>query len=364
MLGHRRVCDRGSGQVRPELRARRADGAGHSEAGWEGIGLSEEVDDAGAVPAGQDRGGDAGDQGRDASTQGHARAASARGGTPRWNLAEWGAELVGTAVLLLGGVSAICLDFGAGSPVATVAPSPSLRLLLTGMLFAACGSLFAISPLGRLSGAHLNPSVTFGFWLHRRIEPVDVLGYMLAQCLGALLGVGVARLAWGQALTTAPVNWARTSPGHGLSAVAVAGVEALMTGVLLATIFLMVSHVRTARWTPLAVWVVVAVEVWQGAPYTGTSLNPARTLAPDLLSATFPAFWAYVAGPLGGATLAWLAVAVLARRRALTAKLFHDPRYRSVLRSELPVLATALESPVELVERLPWREPGRPRRSG
>lgn len=277
----------------------------------------------------------------------------------RWNLAEWGAELVGTAVLLLGGVSAICLDFGAGSPVAAVLPSSSLRLLLTGMLFAACGSLFAITPLGRLSGAHLNPSVTVGFWLHGKVHRFDVAGYVIAQCLGALLGVGVAWLLWGRTLTSAPVNWARTSPGRGLNVVQAAGVEALMTGLLLATIFLMVSHARTARWTPLAVWVVVAVEVWQGAPFTGTSLNTARTLAPDLLSGQFPAFWAYLIGPIGGAVVAWLAVAVLARRTVLTAKIFHDSRYRSVLRSELPVLVSALESPVELVERLPWREPRR-----
>lgn len=277
----------------------------------------------------------------------------------RWNPAEWGAELVGTGVLLLGGVSAICLDFGTGSPVATLLPSPSLRLLLTGMLFAACGSLFAITPLGRLSGAHLNPSVTVGFWLHRQVRHLDVAGYVLAQCLGALLGVGLARLLWGQTLTSAPVNWARTAPGRGLSDLQAAGVEALMTGLLLATIFLMVSHVRTARWTPLAVWVVVAVEVWQGAPFTGTSLNTARTLAPDLLSGHFPALWVYLVGPITGAAVAWLAVAVLARRRVLTAKLFHDPRYRSILRSELPVLAAALESPAELVERLPWREPRR-----
>ena len=74
----------------------------------------------------------------------------------RYHLSEWGAELAGTAILMLGGLTAVALDFGRGSPVAAAIPSVSARLLLTGALFAATGSLVAISPLGRLSGAHVH----------------------------------------------------------------------------------------------------------------------------------------------------------------------------------------------------------------
>lgn len=108
-----------------------------------------------------------------------------------------------------------------------------------------------------------------------------------------------------------------------------------MTGILLFTIFLFVSSPRSARWTPVATWVVVALLVWRGAPYTGTSLNPARSVGPDVLSGTYTALGIYFAGPFAGALAAWAAWAVLPRR-TLTAKLFHDPRYRSTLRTELP----------------------------
>jgi len=74
---------------------------------------------------------------------------------------EWLCELAGTA-LLLGGLSAVCLDFGPHTPLAALPGSP--RLLITGLLFAGTGSLLAISPLGRRSGAHLNPVVTLAFF--------------------------------------------------------------------------------------------------------------------------------------------------------------------------------------------------------
>ena len=59
-----------------------------------------------------------------------------------------------------------------------------------------------------------------------------------------------------------------------------------------------------SRWTPLALWIVIAALVWQGAPWTGTSLNPARSLAPALLLPDVAHLWVYVAGPLGGALVA------------------------------------------------------------
>lgn len=262
-----------------------------------------------------------------------ARPQPARGG---WHWREWLAELAGTALLLIGGISAICLDFGAGTPMARLVPASSPRLLITGLLFAGTGSLVAVSPLGRLSGAHLNPAVTFGFWLQRHVHPHDLAGYLAGQVTGALVGTGLAWATWGRTLTGAPVDWARTHPAHGLLSWQAAVVEAGMTAILLLTIFVFVSSASTARWTPLALWIVIATLVWQGAPYTGTSLNPARTLAPDLLSGQFPTLWAYLVGPLAGALLATGGWSLVRSRRTLTAKLFHDPRYPTTLRSELP----------------------------
>jgi aquaporin Z len=266
-----------------------------------------------------------------------------RGGV---HLVEWASELVGTFVLVFGGLSAVVLDFGTGSPVAPLVPSASARLLLTGLLFAGCGSLVAISPPGRRSGAHLNPAVSFAFFCRRHLHPGDLAGYVVAQCGGALAGAFALRLAWGT--RAASVHDGLTAPGRGLSALEAAGVEALMTAVLVGTILVFVSSARTARFTPLAVWIVVAVLVWKGAPYTGTSLNPARSLGPAVVTGDFHELWAYVAGPVGGSAVA-VALFALVPRATLTAKLFHDPAYRSVLGSALPVAVA-----------LPASEAGRP----
>jgi aquaporin Z len=212
--------------------------------------------------------------------------------------------------------------------------SHGARLLLTGLIFAGFGSLIAISPLGRRSGAHLNPAVTIGFWCERHLHRHDLAGYIVAQCLGAIVGVGLLRLCWGS--PAASVDYGVTSPGHGLNAIEAVGVEALMTATLVLTIFFFVSSSRTARWTPLVVWIVIAVLVWQGAPFTGTSLNPARSLGPALVAGHWHDYWVYVLGPLSGAAMA-IALWALVPRVTLTAKLFHDRHYPSPFMSRMPM---------------------------
>jgi aquaporin Z len=238
------------------------------------------------------------------------------------HLTEWGCELAGTFLLVAGGLSAVVLDFGSGSVVAAHVHSHSLRLLITGFLFAGTGALVTVSPLGRRSGAHLNPAVTFAFWLSGHVHRHDLAGYIGAQCLGAIAGAAFVRLAWGARAVS--VHDGVQSPGPGVSDLSAAGLEVLMTAGLVLVIMVCLSSRRTARFTPLAVWVAVTIFVWRGAPYTGTSLNPARSLGPAVVAGDFSHYWVYVAGPLGGAVLA---VALLRLVPAdvvpLTAKLFH-----------------------------------------
>ena len=250
-----------------------------------------------------------------------------------WHGAEWGCELLGTALLLVGGLSAVVLDFGVGSPVARALPSHSLRLLLTGTLFASCGALVTISSLGRRSGAHLNPAVPLAFWCRGHVRLPDLFGYAASQAVGAITGAFAVHVLWGRRATS--VRDGLTTPGHGLGPLAASGFEAAMTALLVLTIFAFVSSRRTVHWTPLAVAAVIAVLVWQGAPYTGTSLNPARSLGPAVVSGLYTHYWVYVAGPLTGALLA-VGIWGLVPFETLTAKLFHDARYRSVFASTLP----------------------------
>src|SRR5512146_2292105 len=108
----------------------------------------------------------------------------------------WCAELVGTALLVAVGCSLVILDFGAGSPVAALVPSGPARRAITGLLFGTTGALIAISPVGKISGAHINPVVTLAFWLRRRMTTRLALGYVGAQLVGAVLGATALR-AWG-----------------------------------------------------------------------------------------------------------------------------------------------------------------------
>lgn len=260
------------------------------------------------------------------------RGAPAQGG---WHPSEWACEFLGTALLLLGGLSAICLTMGPHSPVRPHVPSESARLLITGVLFAGTGSLMALSPWGRRSGAHLNPAVTLAFWIQGKVHPHDVLGHVLGQALGAVAGTGAVALLWGA--TGQAVRLGATTPGRAMGDWQAVGVEALMTATLVLMILLLTSDARTARWTPLGNLLLVAVLVWRVAPLTGTSLNPARSLGPAVLLPSMSSFWVYLLGPLSGSLAACGVFRLVRSRRTLTAKLFHDPAYRSMLGSELAV---------------------------
>ena len=254
---------------------------------------------------------------------------------PGVHLVEWGCELLGTAILLIGGLSAVCLDFGSHSPIAAHLHSTSARLLLTGLLFPGVGSLVALSPIGRRSGAHLNPAVTLGFWCHRKVHPHDLAGYVVAQLVGALVGTAVVLGLWGARARSVTVGV--TSPGHGLDGVEAMLVEAGMTAALVLVVLVFTSSASTMRWTPLVTWLLVAGFVWQVAPYTGTSLNPARSFGPAVIEPRFASFWVYVVGPLAGALLAVAVNHYLPTHPPVTTKLFHDPSYPTTMAASVPV---------------------------
>jgi aquaporin Z len=283
---------------------------------------------------------------------GPALGTEARGG---WHWAEWGSEFAGTAILLFGGLSGLFLDFAPGSPVAAVLPGQSVRLLLTGLILGATGLLVTVSPLGRRSGAHLNPSVSLAFWRRGHMHPHDLIGYVTAQTVGAAAGTLSARWCWGT--RAAALDLGVTRPEHGISTAAAAGIEALLTFILISGILLAVSSARTARWTPLVAWGLVALLVWQGGELTGASLNPARSLAPALLAPYTAGLWAYLAGPLAGSLSAVTAYSTVSRLETRTAKLLHDPGYPSTMAATLPVAGPASQPAASAGASLPGRSP-------
>ena len=124
------------------------------------------------------------------------------------------AELLGTAALVLVGLSLVILMFGDGSPIPGVLPSEGWRRLITGFLFGTTGALIALSPVGERSGAHINPIVTLAFRLMGKLDLPTSLGYVVAQLAGAILG-SLPLLAWGAMGRS--VAFGATFPGEGYS---------------------------------------------------------------------------------------------------------------------------------------------------
>jgi aquaporin Z len=138
------------------------------------------------------------------------------------------------------------------------------------------------------------------------------------------------------------VHSAVTQPGPHIVPAAAIGIEAGLTGCLLFVIFNLLSSHRTARWTPSVIIALLALLILAGARYTGASMNPARSLGPATIADTWNLLWVYFIGPPLGAILAAICFRVfLPERRTLTAKLFHDERYVSTLRTELPAQPAA-----------------------
>ena len=165
------------------------------------------------------------------------------------------AELVGTAVLVLVGLSLVILMFGEGSPVPSVLPRQGWRRLITGFLFGTTGALIALSPVGQRSGAHINPIVTLPFRLMGKLDLPTSLGYVVAQLAGAILG-SVPLLAWGAMGRS--VTFGATVPGEGypVGAVLLGEVVTAFAMVALLCVFLaFAGFVRSRRgsfpsWTP------------------------------------------------------------------------------------------------------------------
>lgn len=234
----------------------------------------------------------------------------------------FGAELAGTGLLIAVGVSLVILDFGAGSPVVALFPSSGLRRLITGFLFGTTGALIALSPVGKHSGAHINPVVTMAFWMQGKLRADHAAGYVLAQLTGCFLG-SLPLLAWGRMGRS--IQFGGTVPGAGYGTVAALLGETVTTFALIVGLFCFLGHRRTRRFTPLLFPFLYAVMVYLEAPVSGTSTNPARSFGPALISGDWRAWWVYWVGPALGALLGVGAFnwTWLSRLEIEVAKLYH-----------------------------------------
>ena len=228
-------------------------------------------------------------------------------------------EFAGTGLLLLFGLSLVTVMFGEGSPIVKLIPYIGYRRLITGFIFGSIGALIAISPLGKVSGAHINPVVTMAFFLFGKIDLKTTVPYILGQLAGAVIGC-LPLLAWNGIGRS--VDFGATTPGAGYTIfIALTGeIITTFTMVSLLTLFLGYKHLRP--YTPAIFPFLYSIMSFLEAGISGTSTNPARSLGPSVISGQWSGWWIYWIGPVVGAFLSTLAMSYFARR-ITEAKLYH-----------------------------------------
>lgn len=203
------------------------------------------------------------------------------------NAKRFSAELIGTFCLVFAGTGAIIINDVSGGTVTHVGVSLTFGLVVMAMIYA----------VGDVSGAHLNPAVTLGFWIARRFPGKSVLPYMLFQVGGALAASGVLRLMF-----LSHTNLGATIPAGAAGQSFV--LEVILTAMLMFVILAVSSGAKEkGLMAGIAVGGVIALEALFGGPISGASMNPARSLAPAVVSTQFTALWVYLLAPICGAAL-------------------------------------------------------------
>lgn len=211
------------------------------------------------------------------------------------------------------------------------------RRALVGLCMGLTAIALIYSPMGKRSGAHLNPAVSFTFWRLGKIDGIDAALYTGAQFLGG--AAGVALCAW-----ALPAGWLDDgSVAHVITTPGAAGIPAALLAEMLISFGMMyavlsVSNIPALnRFTGLLAGGLVMLYITFEAPLSGMSMNPARTLASALAAGRYDALWLYFVGPLVG----MLAAAELYVRRhgqssILCCKLHHDNDQPCIFRCRYP----------------------------
>ena len=196
------------------------------------------------------------------------------------------AEFVGTFALVFAGTGAIVIDAETGGGIGHVGIGLTFGLVIMTMIYA----------VGHISGAHFNPAVTLGFAVGRHFPWPEVPRYWTAQLLGGTVASLVLRGMFGTAAdlgATLPLG----SAGRSFL------LEVVLTSLLMFVITSVATDVRAVGpAAAIAIGGTIGLCALFAGPISGASMNPARSLAPALVSATWTSQWLYVIGPALGAT--------------------------------------------------------------
>jgi aquaporin NIP len=199
-------------------------------------------------------------------------------------------EFLGTFALVFAGTGAIIVNDVSGGVIGHAGIALTFGLIVMTMIYT----------VGDVSGAHLNPAVSLGFWIARRLPLREVGLYGLSQLMGALVASLVWKVIYPQHLTL----------GATLPTVIAARAFA-MEIVLTFLLMFVIIHVSLGAkerglMAGVAVGGIVSLAAMFAGPITGASMNPARSLAPALVSGNLAQVWIYLVAPFIGACLAIL----------------------------------------------------------
>jgi aquaporin Z len=198
------------------------------------------------------------------------------------------AELLGTFLFLTIGYASVAAFGAAGVPGLLVVP------------FAfPLGLLAAIFAVGQISGGHFNPAVTIAMVLDKRTLPMDAVGYIVAQAVGAIGAAAFVLVVAGQASVTAGI----TKPGGGVTEIGALLLEIVLTAGFV-TVILSATK-RAPLLAPLAIPLTLVAIHFAAAPLSGASVNPVRSLGSALIGGDLGGLWIYIVAPIVGAVVGW-----------------------------------------------------------
>ena len=209
-------------------------------------------------------------------------------------------EFLGTFFLVLVGAGGAVVDAASGGQIGRAAGVTAPGLLVLGVILY----------MGAVSGAHLNPAVTFAFALRGDFPWRRVPGYVVTQLVAASAAVLLLRVVFGEV-----GGLGATLPGDGFTDLQATVVELLLTLGLVSVILGTASTAQNVgALSALAVGGYIVLAGLWSSPVSGASMNPARSFGPALVNGDFSAYWVYLAGPFIGAAIA-VGVAFLLRGR-------------------------------------------------
>lgn len=222
------------------------------------------------------------------------------------------AELIGTMVLVLFGCGSAAI---AGTILGNLGIALAFGLSIVAMAYV----------IGDISGCHVNPAVSIGMWIDGRMETKDLVMYIIFQCIGAIIGIALlaaiinsAPVLGGYAATGLGQNGFGSASSVGLDVVGAILVEIILTFVFVFTVLGVTKKAENSAVAGIVIGLTLAFVHILGIPLTGTSVNPARSLAPALFlgGQALQQVWVFILAPIVGAVIAGLLYKGLATEEA------------------------------------------------